>query len=103
MTVEVRDEGLFTSSMKEWQKQKRRKSKRVRSEDVEINAWLKFINGETNKMPLVPEEVSEEKESLKNGKDSEDKETKVHSNGYSAIQKRKERQKSLWCLVSVEV
>ena len=39
---------------------KRRKSKQVRSEDVEINAWLKFINGEINKMPFAPEEVNEE-------------------------------------------
>lgn len=53
MTVELGDEGSNSKTAEEWHKprQKRQKRRQLRIEDREIEAWIKYIDGQTNEMP----------------------------------------------------
>lgn len=57
LTVELKDENRVKMSTERWQKQKQRQRKKMRNqnEGVEMNTWIKYIDGETSRMPLVPE------------------------------------------------
>ena len=57
MSVELGDEGHPSNSEGAWQRPKQKRRKITCQEDNEIDAWVKYINGETEKKPEVSIEL----------------------------------------------